>query len=175
MNHFTNSFPPRTSLFCLTCLTVVFTLAVLDARAQRRSDADPYKKISLKAKRPCVVESSGGVTALVRNGVELSVNEDFDCDGVADAYDNCVGMPNPEQTDSNRSGIGDVCEVAATVKIGVPRNGRSNLKAESRKASAADRRSPSSARTRRSGPEHTRPTKSQVRNRKPTTKPKTKA
>ena len=175
MHHSTNSFPPRTSLVCLTCLTVVFALAALDAHAQTRSDVDPYEKVSLKATRPCAVETSGEVTALVRNGVELSVNEDYDCDGVADAYDNCVGMRNPAQTDSDGNGIGDVCEAAATVKTRVPGNGGSNLKAESRKANAVDRRSRSSAKTRRSRPEHTKPTKSQVRNRKPATKRRTKA
>ncbi|NDG44949.1 MAG: hypothetical protein EBY36_09555 [Gammaproteobacteria bacterium] len=36
--------------------------------------------------------------------------DDLDDDGVLDALDNCFGIFNPAQTDSNRNGIGDACE-----------------------------------------------------------------
>jgi hypothetical protein len=48
-----------------------------------------------------------------------SPTADWDCDGIADPEDNCVGMPNRAQADSDRNGIGDVCEAAATVRLGV--------------------------------------------------------
>ena len=35
---------------------------------------------------------------------------DFDGDGVSDAHDNCVSAPNPNQSDVNGNGIGDVCD-----------------------------------------------------------------
>ena len=167
MKHCKNSFPQRKSLVSLTFLAAMLTLAALDANAQKRPDAETYQKASLKTAKPCTVAPAGEVTALVKNGVELSVTEDWDCDGVPDAYDNCVGMPNPSQTDGDRNGIGDACEAAATVTMGVPVKDRLNVKAESRKAmvrvkgrsnakariakaTAVDRRSLPNARRRRS-------------------------
>ena len=152
----------------LAHLIFLFVVLAVPAVAQTSASADPYKKIALKTARPCTVGTIGELTSLVRNGVELSVNEDFDCDGIADAYDNCVGMPNPAQADSNGNGIGDVCEAAVTIKAGVPAKSKSKIKAESRKATvtaksrpnetaksrkatAADKRSRPSVRKRRSG------------------------
>ena len=40
----------------------------------------------------------------------ITVGEDGDGDGVIDPHDNCPGTFNPDQTDSNGNGIGDVCE-----------------------------------------------------------------
>jgi hypothetical protein len=36
---------------------------------------------------------------------------DEDHDGVADQYDNCIGVANPDQSDINNNGIGDACDV----------------------------------------------------------------
>jgi len=36
--------------------------------------------------------------------------DDLDDDGVLDALDNCFGLFNPAQRDSNGNGIGDACE-----------------------------------------------------------------
>ena len=166
MNYFTNSFPRPISLARLTFLIAVIMLPALEAYAQTQPGADPYQNTSLITARPCSVGPIGEVTYLVKNGVELSVNEDWDCDRIADAYDNCVGMPNPTQTDSDGNGIGDICEAATTIKVGVPAKSRSktkakvakakaasksksNTKAKSRRATAADKRSPSSVKRRR--------------------------
>jgi hypothetical protein len=42
---------------------------------------------------------------------ELALSpEDADGDGIPDAVDNCVWVPNPDQTDFNLNAIGDACE-----------------------------------------------------------------
>jgi Thrombospondin type 3 repeat len=166
MNYCTNSFCHPRSFARLTFLIAVMALPALGVYAQTQPGADPYQNISLITARPCSVGTIGEVTHLVKNGVELSVNEDWDCDGIADAYDNCVGMPNATQTDSDGNGIGDVCEAATTIKAGMPAKSRSNTKAKvakakalsksksntkakGRKATAANKRSPSSVKRRR--------------------------
>ena len=37
-------------------------------------------------------------------------DKDSDGDGILDAIDNCPDIPNPDQSDSNNDGIGDVCD-----------------------------------------------------------------
>ena len=122
MNPCRSSFPKRTFFICLALAAAVLTAGVLELRGQSPKKADPFQKISFERKdnSTCSIPADGEVTALVKNGVELSVTEDFDCDGVADAYDNCVGMPNRDQADSNRNGIGDFCEAATIVVTGLP-------------------------------------------------------
>ncbi|HKF42879.1 MAG TPA: PA domain-containing protein [Thermoanaerobaculia bacterium] len=46
---------------------------------------------------------------------------DLDNDGVPDGVDNCPNVPNPDQADSNRNGIGDACEGRSISKT--PRHG----------------------------------------------------
>ena len=158
-----NSFPRRTFLICLAFLAAGLASGAVDMRAQApQKPVEPFQKISFKSEKSCTVPLDGEVTALVKNGVELSVTEDFDCDGVPDAYDNCVGMPNRDQADSNSNGVGDVCEAATIVKTGLPvkvkvdrRKSRAHVrehskeKAKSRKSKAADRRSRSAVKRRR--------------------------
>ena len=170
---FTNSFPRQNSLSRLAFLIAMIALPAVGAYAQKQAAADPFQKISFKTTKPCTVAATGEVTALVKSGVELSVTEDWDCDGVPDAYDNCVGMPNADQKDSDNNGIGDACEAAVTVKAGPPAKSRpdaktpvvaksrsnknsrtpptkrSNEKAKSRKDKKTDDRSRSIAKARR--------------------------
>ena len=166
MDHCTNSFPRPGSLARLTFLLAMIALPALGVYAQTRPGADRYEKTSLATAKPCTIETSGEVTYLVKNGVELSVREDWDCDRVADAYDNCVGMPNPTQTDSDANGTGDACEALSFIwpeasaksssvkktKVRTPKTPsktRSNTKAESRKSkNSAASRSNTKAKTR---------------------------
>ena len=43
-------------------------------------------------------------------GIPIIDFEDLDNDGVLDNIDNCIGLYNPNQTDLNDNGIGDLCE-----------------------------------------------------------------
>jgi hypothetical protein len=43
------------------------------------------------------------------------VAPDRDKDGVPDFQDNCVSMPNPDQTDIDRNGIGDLCQTTPAI------------------------------------------------------------
>jgi hypothetical protein len=162
MNHFTNSFPRPDTFARLSLLIAVLTLPVIVTCAQTRGDSAAFRKTSLKTTKPCNIPADGEVTALVKNGVELSVTEDLDCDGIPDAYDNCVGIPNRDQADTDHNGIGDACESAASVKAPAPpksrainktsratetAKSRSDKKTKDRKAIAADKRS--NARTKR--------------------------
>jgi hypothetical protein len=128
MVHCANSFPHQISLACIIFLVGLFAVAAQEASGQTRPADEPFEKVSLKTAPPCEIPVSGEITALIKNGVELTVTEDWDCDGIADAYDNCVGMPNPEQTDSDGNRIGDVCEAATLIKAGVAINSRSSGK-----------------------------------------------
>ena len=169
MTRSTNSFPRRTSFACMSLIVACLAFGAMDVCAQTPSQqsVDPYQKISFRAKAACSVPGNGEVTALVKNGVELSVTDDWDCDGVPDAYDDCVGMPDPDQVDSDGNGIGDACAAATTVKTGLTIKARSDAKAEYRKAKAVKRHSRLSVRGGRRRPEHTGGAKSGSQNRKP--------
>jgi len=39
-----------------------------------------------------------------------AIDLDLDLDAVTDAIDNCPTVPNPDQSDLNGDGVGDVCE-----------------------------------------------------------------
>ena len=50
------------------------------------------------------------VVGCVIAGVAGSQPTDVDGDGVRDADDNCLVVPNPSQLDSNQDGFGNVCD-----------------------------------------------------------------
>ena len=41
---------------------------------------------------------------------DVLICDDLDDDGILDLLDNCVGLFNPLQTDTDKNGIGDDCE-----------------------------------------------------------------
>ncbi len=41
---------------------------------------------------------------------DVLICDDLDDDGILDLLDNCFGLFNPLQTDTNKNGIGDDCE-----------------------------------------------------------------
>jgi hypothetical protein len=46
------------------------------------------------------------------DGTPDGLDPDLDGDGIDNAQDNCPGVANPEQTDSNADGVGDACDVS---------------------------------------------------------------
>lgn len=54
--------------------------------------------------------SSGNSLDLDMDGIPDECRADGDNDGAVDPLDNCPTIPNPDQRDSNRNGVGDVCE-----------------------------------------------------------------
>ncbi len=159
MNCFTNSFSLPNYFARLTFLIVLIALPALGAAAQNEQGTGPYQKASHTAARPCSVRASSAVTHLVKNNVELSVTEDWDCDGHADAYDNCIGMANATQADTNSNGIGDTCEAVTIVRAGLPAKSRSITKAKTPKPKvlAKSKPNPSKPKTRQAKAADKRP------------------
>ena len=56
-----------------------------------------------------VTDDLGGTTEQIIN--ILSIGPDSDNDGVFDYSDNCLDIPNPDQSDIDADGVGDFCEV----------------------------------------------------------------
>jgi len=42
--------------------------------------------------------------------VNCAFNNDYDCDGLDNAHDNCPTTYNPTQKDFDKDGIGDICD-----------------------------------------------------------------
>jgi hypothetical protein len=42
--------------------------------------------------------------------IGCSFNNDYDCDGITNTDDSCPNSYNPHQTDTDKDGIGDVCD-----------------------------------------------------------------
>lgn len=51
----------------------------------------------------------------IQQGCQIPYNyvylDDLDCDSIPDAADNCPGVQNPDQYDTNTNGIGDACDL----------------------------------------------------------------
>ncbi|WP_434381849.1 thrombospondin type 3 repeat-containing protein [Melittangium boletus] len=64
------------------------------------------------ASRPPSVEASGGIGPClsVQAGEALMMRVDPDGDGIVSGLDNCIGVANPDQRDSDGDGYGDACE-----------------------------------------------------------------
>jgi MBG domain-containing protein len=75
---------------------------------------------------PNYISGPGNVTLKDPNIQRLYINSlmwttgwspDTDGDGISDMSDNCVNVPNPDQADSDRNGVGDACEPVRSQSI----------------------------------------------------------
>ena len=55
-----------------------------------------------------VVDSDGYIPTVAAQ-ITIEVMADYDGDGVADSVDNCQFVANPDQSDIDGNGIGDLC------------------------------------------------------------------
>ena len=55
-------------------------------------------------------DASSALTGIDCSGALCVPGFDVDSDGVIDAADNCLDVPNPAQTDADGDGIGNVCD-----------------------------------------------------------------
>ena len=58
------------------------------------------------------------VAIIIFGAAVLVLMWDSDADGTADIFDNCPNVENKDQRDSNKNGIGDVCEDRPTTPEG---------------------------------------------------------
>ena len=80
-----------------------------------------YDYAGVKVLNPCMDKADGAActTANIADGqcqsqtcvAKITAVADLDKDGVADATDNCIAIPNPDQKDCNNNSVGDVCDV----------------------------------------------------------------
>jgi hypothetical protein len=66
------------------------------------------EKSELTARYPKLLKSQGPAPTEPLDIIHC--DDDADEDGVTNAGDNCPNSPNPDQKDSNRDGVGDVCQ-----------------------------------------------------------------
>ncbi len=59
--------------------------------------------------------TSNPSTTIGNTTTTASSSLDRDTDGLVDAADNCIDVPNPDQADSNGNGIGDACEITPPI------------------------------------------------------------
>lgn len=81
-------------------LNILYNQEIIDV--QRARNIDIYANVD-------------GQTALdifykLYTNIQCSFDNDYDCDGIANADDNCPYDYNPSQKDTAQNGIGDVCD-----------------------------------------------------------------
>lgn len=59
----------------------------------------------------------GSIDMTADKTVNAVFTVDVDEDGIPDSRDNCLFVPNPDQSDSNKNGVGDACEEVAEPEI----------------------------------------------------------
>ncbi len=60
-----------------------------------------------------------GTVAYQITATEFGPSPDTDGDGVVDAFDNCLVVPNPDQRDTNQDGYGNLCDMDYDGDLGV--------------------------------------------------------
>jgi hypothetical protein len=114
--------PATFALDVTTTLGEVIDLSPLTVTVQPGTSATPSFSLAI----PATAERLGGIQlrmtatstaeAFVRNTVSASLEvareDDADSDYVTDIADNCRNVPNHDQVDTNRNGIGDACDPA---------------------------------------------------------------
>jgi hypothetical protein len=68
--------------------------------------------LTLTSGTPLLAENTASqILPLYEEDDDVLICDDLDDDGILDLLDNCFGLFNPLQTDSNQNGVGDDCEV----------------------------------------------------------------
>ena len=68
--------------------------------------------LTLTSGTPLLAENTASqFLPLYEEDDDVLICDDLDDDGILDLLDNCFGLFNPLQTDSNQNGVGDDCEV----------------------------------------------------------------
>lgn len=126
---------------------------ILTGASQGQKNSRTQDPTTRKAADPCFMkprEERSLKESIPRNAIRISYNvipewstSDWDCDGIADPHDNCVGIANRGQADANRNGIGDACEAAATARAGKPLSTRADV---TPRIPAVNRRTPAAMR-----------------------------
>jgi hypothetical protein len=83
-------------------------------------DVDRHGAAYVGGVTPPALPSSGGSNSNGLNGfvVKVSAADDADGDGVEDDIDNCPGVQNPDQLDSDGDGVGNACEICCVDRVG---------------------------------------------------------
>jgi IPT/TIG domain len=72
------------------------------------ANADPIDRIELRMTATSIADPS--VKNSVSADLELAREDDADNDYIPDSSDNCRDVPNADQIDTNRNGVGDACD-----------------------------------------------------------------
>jgi cohesin domain-containing protein/thrombospondin type 3 repeat protein len=82
------------------------------ARVRFQVLASAGSSVTLALADAAALDASGAALPAQASGASVLIFElpDRDCDGVADAADNCPDVANADQADANDDGVGDACE-----------------------------------------------------------------